>query len=111
MILLFRRNVKSPVLAINRAMEKITLGDLTTPVPDLGENEIGGIAKGVAFLEERLSLIIGKLNSTAVNVSMAIKQVDYAHQNVIEGITNQSGAVKDISRSIQNARKSQAERR
>jgi methyl-accepting chemotaxis protein len=109
MIWLFRRNVKGPVLAINRAMEKITLGDLTTPVPDLGENEIGGIAKGVAFLEERLSLIIGKLNSTAVNVSIAIKQVDYAYKNVIEGITNQSGAVKDISKSIQNATKSQTE--
>jgi methyl-accepting chemotaxis protein len=109
MMLLFRRNIKNPVHSINKAIEKITLGDLSTPVPDLGENEIGGIAKGVAFLEERLSSIITKMNTTAVNVSMAIKHVDYTYKNVIEGTANQSVAVKDVIRSIQNATKSQVE--
>ncbi len=49
MMLLFRRNITNPVLSINRAIEKITSGDLSTPVPDIGENEIGVIAKGVAL--------------------------------------------------------------
>ena len=109
MMLLFRRNITNPVLSINRAIEKITSGDLSTPVPDIGENEIGVIAKGVVFLEERLSMIIGKLNSTAVNVSMATKQVDQTYTNVIEGITTQVNSVNDIIRSIENATKSQAE--
>jgi methyl-accepting chemotaxis protein len=109
MVLLFRRNITNPVLSINRAIEKITAGDLSTPVPDIGENEIGVVAKGVAFLEERLSMIIGKLNSTAVNVSMATKQVDQTYTNVIEGITTQVNSVNDIIRSIENATKSQAE--
>ncbi len=109
MMLLFRRNITNPVLSINRALEQITSGDLSTSVPDIGENEIGVIAKGVLFLEERLSMIIGKLNSTAVNVSMATKQVDQTYTNVIEGITNQVNSVNDISRSIENATKSQAE--
>jgi len=109
MILLFRRNITNPVLSINRAIEKITSGDLSTPVPDIGESEIGVIAKGVVFLEERLSMIIGKLNSTAVNVSMATKQVDQTYTNVIEGITTQVDSVNDIIRSIENATKSQAD--
>ena len=109
MLLLFRRNITNPVLSINRAVEKITSGDLSTPVPDIGENEIGVIAKGVVFLEERLSMIIGKLNSTAVNVSMATKQVDQTYTNVIEGITTQVNSVNDIIRSIENATKSHAE--
>jgi methyl-accepting chemotaxis protein len=58
MMLLFRRNITSPVFSINKVIEKITLGDLSTPVPDLGENEIGEIAKGIAFLETRLSMIM-----------------------------------------------------
>ena len=95
MMLLFRRNITNPVLSINRAIEKITSGDLSTPVPDIGENEIGVIAKGVVFLEERLSMIIGKLNSTAVNVSMATKQVDQTYTNVIEGITTQVNSVNE----------------
>lgn len=109
MSLLFRRNIKNPVLSINKAIEHITSGDLSTPVPDLGQNEIGSIAKGVAFLEKRLSLMIAKMNSTAVNVAMAIKQVDYTYKNVIGGITTQSDEVKDVIRSIQNATKLQAE--
>ena len=109
MMLLFRRNITSPVFSINKAIEKITSGDLSTPVPDLGENEIGEIAKGIAFLETRLSMIIARLNSTAVNVSMAIKQVDQAYTSVVEGITTQTNAVKNIISSIQRATESQAE--
>ncbi len=109
MLLLFRRNIKNPVLSLNKAIEKITSGDLSAPVPDLGQNEIGSIARGVAFLEERLSLMIAKMNSTAVNVAMAIKQVDYTYKNVTGGITTQSDEVKDVIRSIQNAAKSQAQ--
>ncbi len=73
MMFLFRRNITSPIFSINRAIEKITAGDLSTPVPDIGENEIGDIAKGIAFLEARLSSIIAKLHVTATNVSTATK--------------------------------------
>jgi methyl-accepting chemotaxis protein len=109
MMLLFRRNITNPVSSINKAIEKITLGDLTTPVPELGENEIGDIAKGIAFLETRLSLIIAKLNSTAVNVSMATKQVDNTYNSVVEGITTQTNAIKNIISSVQKATKSQGD--
>ncbi len=109
MVFLFNRDIKRPVSEINTTIEKITTGDLLTVVPDLGENEIGGIAKGISFLEERLSMIISKLNSTAVNVSMAIKQVNVLYRNVTDGITKQSLAVKDIIKSIHTANKSQSE--
>ncbi len=109
MMLLFRRNIKNPVLSINTAIEKITSGDFSTLVPDLGENEIGGIAKGVKLLEGRLSMMIAKMSSTAVSVSMAIKQVEHTYKNVIGGITTQSNEVREVIRSISNASKSQAE--
>ncbi len=109
MVLLFNRNVKRPVLQINKTLEKITMGDLSADVPDLGENEIGSIAKGVAFLAERLSMTIAKLNSTAVNVAMAIKQVDITYKNAIEGIRHQARAVRDIMQSVREANKAQAE--
>jgi len=108
-IYFFNRNIKRPVVKINAAIGKITTGDMTVAVPDLGDDEIGGIAKGVAFLEERLSTVIVKLNSTTVNVAMAIQQVDSTYKNVTGGITTQSDEVKDVIRSIQNAAKSQAE--
>jgi len=107
MAYLFNRHVKRPVSIINNAIEKITTGDLTVSVPDLGENEIGTIAKGVTFLEQRLSHTISKINETASNVSQAIRQVEHTYRIVGEGITRQTGAVKAIVRSIGNANKSQ----
>ncbi len=109
MMFLFRKNIRDPLVSINEAIEKITLGDLTVPLPALGDNEIGDIAKGISFLQTRLSLIIAKLNSTAVNVSMATKQVDHTYRNVVEGITTQTNAVKNIISSIQKATKSQGD--
>jgi methyl-accepting chemotaxis protein len=107
MMALFHRNIKKPVAEINRAVERITLGELSSGVPDLGENEIGGIAKGIAFLADRLSLTVSRLNSTAVNVSMAIKQVDVTYRHVIEGSVRQGNAVKEISNSAHDANSAQ----
>ncbi|MDA8083802.1 MAG: HAMP domain-containing methyl-accepting chemotaxis protein [Nitrospiraceae bacterium] len=109
MIYLFNRNIKKPVSEINRAVQKITVGDLSVEVPSLGDNEIGTIAQGVKFLLERLMITVSKLNSTAVNVSMAIRQVNLTYNNVTEGMTRQSGAVRDITKAIQNASKAQAD--
>ena len=107
MMVFFNRNIKKPVAKINSAVEKLTLGELSAEVPDLGESEIGSSAKGIAFLAERLSLTVSRLNSTAVNVSMAIKQVDITYKHVIEGSVRQSNAVKEISNSAHHANKSQ----
>jgi methyl-accepting chemotaxis protein len=105
MMSLFNRNIKRPVFEVNKTIERITMGELSAEVPDLGENEIGSIAKGIAFLAERLSLTVSKLNSTAVNVTTAIKQVDMTYKNAISGTTRQTSAVKDVVKSIHNASK------
>ncbi|TAN41769.1 MAG: methyl-accepting chemotaxis protein [Nitrospirae bacterium] len=109
MAYLFNRNVKKPVNEINRAIEKITMGDLTIEVPSVGENEIGSVAKGVMFLLERLVQTVSKLNSTAVNVSMAIQQVNVTYNSVTGGMTRQSEAVRDVAKAVQNANKAQSD--
>lgn len=109
MMSLFNRNIKRPVSEVNKTIERITMGELSAEVPDLGENEIGSIAKGISFLAERLSITVSKLNSTAVNVTMAIKQVDLTYKNAIAGTTRQTTAVKDVVKSIHNANKVESE--
>jgi methyl-accepting chemotaxis protein len=107
MSVLFGRNIKKPVLAINAAIEKITMGELKTEVPDLGENEIGSISRGISFLAERLSATIAKLNSTATNVSAAIRQVDATYGDAIAGTKKQSQAVKEIAKAVHKANRTQ----
>ncbi|MBI5848648.1 MAG: methyl-accepting chemotaxis protein [Nitrospirae bacterium] len=109
MIYFFQKNIKKPVHELNIVIEKITNGDLTAAIPDLGDNEIGSIAKGVRVLELRLSQMIERISQTAVNVGMAIKQVDHTYRIASEGIGSQAVAVKNGIRSIQLANKSQKE--
>lgn len=105
----FNRNIRKPVDRINQAVEKITLGEISAAIPDLGEDEIGSIAKGISFLSERLSGIISQLNNTIVNVGMAIKQVDLLYKNVIKGVSKQSMAMSDLIRSIHSSNSSLGE--
>lgn len=107
MVYFFHKNIKRPVQEINSAIEKITNGDLTATIPDFGDNEIGGISKGVGVLVQRLAQMIARINNTAVNVSMAIKQVDHTYRIASEGISSQAAAVKNGIRSIHLANKSQ----
>ena len=109
MVYFFQKNIKRPVQEINSTIAKITNGDLTATIPDLGDNEIGSIAKGVGVLELRLKQMIAKINETAMNVGMAIKRVDHTYQIASEGISSQAVAVKNGIRSIQLANKSQRE--
>lgn len=109
MFLLFNRNIRRPVSQITGAIEKLTQGDLSTGVPDMGENEMGSIASGIAFLAERLSATVSKLNSTAVNVSMAIRQVDVTYDNVIGSTKKQSDSIKGIIKSVHTANRAQSE--
>jgi methyl-accepting chemotaxis protein len=109
MSFLFYRNIKVPVLRINRAIESITNGDLTVDIPVMRDHDIGSIARGITFLEEKLTMIISKFNSTAMNISMAVKQVEVMYNNIIDGLTKQSNAVKDAIKSAQEANKAQSE--
>jgi methyl-accepting chemotaxis protein len=106
---LFKRHIKKPVSRINKAVERIAMGELSADVPDLGENEIGSIAKGIALISGRFSTTLAKLHATAVNVSMAIKQVDVTNSNVVNSASRQSNAVKEIIKSIHGANKAQSE--
>jgi methyl-accepting chemotaxis protein len=105
----FARNIKEPVSRINEAIEKITSGDLTVQVPDPGENEIGSIAKGVTFLEQRLSMAITRISETASNAATAMRRVEDTFRVVGEGMSRQTGAIGDIARSINAAGSSQGE--
>lgn len=109
LMLLFGRYIKQPLLSIGRAVEKITLGDLMTEVPNVGDNEIGEIAKGITFLRDKLLQSITRINSTGVNVTMAVKQLEFTYQGVLDGGMQQAGAIKDLMRAIQNVSRSQGE--
>ncbi len=101
--LFFKWEIADPIEAINRALEKVTIGNLTHRIGDGKDDEIGAIAKGVDFLTERLSITARKLKSVTRNVSAAISQLNLTFKNVTRGISNQQGAMESVSRSVGDA--------
>ncbi len=107
--LFFNTDIRKPIALINNATEAVSMGDLTATLPIKREDEIGELTKGFSFLIERLRKTLIRLNSTAVNVAMAIKQIELIFERVIEAINNQFhstdvviGSIKEMDRSQDN---------
>lgn len=109
LMFLFNRYIKNPVTAITKSVEKIKTGDLSVSVPEVGKDEIGSIAQGLAFLQEKLAITVGQINATAINLAMAIRQVESTYRRAVESMTKQSATLKDIVKAVQDASGSQNE--
>lgn len=103
----FQRKVGIPVGRINKALSSVTVGDLKVDVPDLGNNEMGSIARGLRFLIERLSSSISRFNSISGNVAMAIEQLTVTLKNLNEAARRQARSMDDLISNIKVANDSQ----
>jgi len=107
LIRLFNTSVKRPVMEINRAIDRITSGDLLVNVPVLQDDEIGSIAKGVSFLAEKLAGSITKIDSISANVTQAARQLQETFNKVHSNVDNEQRFTTDVSTSVNEATESQ----
>lgn len=107
-IIFFRKRVSSPVENINKALERITAGDLTVEVPEGGDNEIGSIVKGLRFLIERLSKAIARFNSLSGNVATAMGQLTVTLENINDAAKRQAKSINDVISAVRTATDSQS---
>lgn len=105
----FQRKVGKPIETLNNEIERATAGDLTVKIPEFGENEIGGIAKGFRFLIDGLVFALNRLRLTAENVSMAIEQLNITFKGVTEGTQRQAESINAVIASIKQAKESQGQ--
>lgn len=106
--LFFRRTIARPVAAIDSVLSRATAGDLTVEMPDIGDDEMGSIAKGVRFLIERLAKMIDRSHSISGNVAMAIEQLTAALTNVSDTTRKQARAVDNVVSAVRSANNTQA---
>lgn len=107
LIRLFNTSVKRPVMEINRAIDRITSGELLVNVPVLQDDEIGSIAKGVGFLAEKLARSITKIDSISANVTQAARQLQETFDKVHSNVDNEQRFTTDVCRSVNDATESQ----
>ncbi|WP_243370109.1 HAMP domain-containing methyl-accepting chemotaxis protein [Geotalea sp. SG265] len=107
LIRLFSVAVKRPLMEINRAIDRITAGDLLVQVPVLQEDEIGSIAKGVGFLSENLSGTIRKIDGISANVTRAAQQLQDIFNRVQTNVDHEHCLTNDVSLAVKEATDSQ----
>lgn len=107
LIRLFNVSVKKPLMEINRAVDRITAGDLMVRVPVLQEDEIGSIAKGVGFLAANLSGTIRKVDAISANVTQAAQQLQEIFNKVHANVDNEHRLTNDVSLAVKDATDSQ----
>lgn len=103
----FQRKVGRPIKLLNSGIKRATGGDLTVDMGIGLKDEIGSIATGLKFLVDKLSSTISKLNSTADNVAMAIKQLEVTFNNAGKSVSRQSKAMDEMAVSLRDANDSQ----
>lgn len=103
----FTVKVGKPVELINNALGKVTAGDLTVEVPDVGKDEVASIGSGLRFLIERLSSAIVRFNSLSGHVATAMGQLTGTLKNVSDAAKKQSTAIDGVISVIRAANDAQ----
>ena len=102
-ITFFKKKVTLPVESINNVLLRITAGDLAAEVPEIGESEIGSIAKGMRFLIENLATTIARFNSISSHAAFAMDQLTVTLKNVSEATRRQAGSIDSVISAIRSA--------
>jgi methyl-accepting chemotaxis protein len=105
----FQKRVGGPIDVIRDRMERITEGDISVRIPEMGDDEIGAIATGLRFIVERLSSTALKLNVTAENVGETVNRLDRTFDDFADMIKKQTSSTDDIANSLHKAGESQRE--
>jgi methyl-accepting chemotaxis protein len=103
----FTVKVGKPVELINNALGKVTAGDLTVEVPDVGKDEVASIGSGLRFLIERLSSAILRFNSLSGHVATAMGQLTGTLKSVSDAARKQSAAMDGVISTIRAANDAQ----
>jgi methyl-accepting chemotaxis protein len=103
----FQKKVGGPIHVIRDRMEKVTDGDLTVQIPDMGENEIGIIATGLRFIVQRLTVTVQGLNATAEKVARTVKELENTFDEFTGRIKKQTASTDEIALSLRSAGESQ----
>jgi methyl-accepting chemotaxis protein len=106
-MLLVNVTIKSPVTRINRVLSQVTAGDLAVTMPRFADDDIGSIARGVAFLIERLSGTIARIHSISANVVAANQNQAEMFSRVSRVVKDQESTLDEVTRALKTATESQ----
>ncbi|MFM9913539.1 MAG: methyl-accepting chemotaxis protein [Methylophilaceae bacterium] len=102
--------ISKPLTFINQAMGRIAEGDLTGAVTVRGTNEIGQILKSTQTMQQKLSALIGDINTSVYGVfdssahlAVASNQVATSSNVQAEATSSVAAAIEELTTSIEQS--------
>jgi len=96
-----------PIEILKERMTRVTSGDLTVDIPDVGSREISEVADGLRFLVKGMSLNVTRLMHVTKSISEAIVSLKLTFKNTTDRVKNLSLSTNQIAGSMKLADESQ----
>ncbi len=98
---MIRRTVIRPVKAVEEAAIKLAEGDMSFDVPITSTDEIGRASRAIKLSMISLSDILKRIKDITRRVNRLVQEVEGESRKVLEGAVTETGAIADISSSIE----------
>ncbi|MBN2652189.1 MAG: methyl-accepting chemotaxis protein [Spirochaetales bacterium] len=98
---LLGRNIVRPILKAAEFAEKIAGGDLTATIDLKRNDEIGRLGKSLTDMTINLNNIVGKIKSSADEVSVESNRLNDAASMLSRRASEQAGGVEEVSSSLE----------
>jgi len=99
--LLVQKLVTNRVIYLGHIAEKISQGDLSLYIKEMGKDSIGKLTNSIKTMVERLRELISQTTNAAEQVSSACSQVSTSSQEVAQGSSQQASSIEETSSSME----------
>jgi methyl-accepting chemotaxis protein len=98
---LLTRSITGPVRQALEVANRLAEGDLTVRIEAAGKDETGQMLQAMKHMVDRLSEVVGSVNSGAQALSSASEQVSATAQSLSQAASEQAAGVEETSASIE----------
>jgi methyl-accepting chemotaxis protein-1 (serine sensor receptor) len=97
----FSRRITRPVEDALSVALAIARGDLTTPVPVLGEDEIAQLSRALATMQASLVSVVGNVRENSESVATAATQISQGSNDLSARTEEQASALQEAAASME----------
>jgi methyl-accepting chemotaxis protein len=95
------RHIRGSLEAAGEAVEAISQGDLSRPVPDMGTDELGQLLKKLAAMREGLRGLVGAVRQNVDSLHQASAELAAAAESTARVSESQSEAASSMAASVE----------
>ena len=98
---LFHKDILAPLGRCSTYLVNIANGDLTEPLPDLPQNELGRLVLATRMIQSRLLAIFGRFSEACEDLAGSSQQLNRTANTLSQGVSTQAASVEATSASME----------